>query len=502
MLDSGAVSLIDRSVAGLISLGPDGLASTITLPVWLVLLLWFFAAFAVLDRIFLPGVRWALRRRANRAIEKLNTRLRLHIQPFKTTRRKDLIDRLSLDSAVLRAVDLHASETGEPREVTLARARRYAGEIVPSFSAFAYFRVGTTLARFISKSLYRVRLGYLNDQSLRGIDPDATVVFVINHRSNMDYILVTYLAATASALSYAVGEWAQIWGLRNLIRTMGAYFIRRNSSNQLYRRVLSRYVAMATGAGVTQAVFLEGGLSRDGKLRPPKLGLLSYMLAGAGEADHRDIVFVPVGLNYDRVLEDRVLVGVSADGERVTPRFRFGLSSVASFALRQIWLRLRGRWHRFGYACVSFGEPISLNAWQTAKAITLTALDEEARSVQIEQFGADLMTAIGKVVPALPVTLAAHVMLETMPPASGLTAFEVKGKIFALIQQLEERGGHVHIPRADLDYAIDVGLRMLNLRHLIIRDGDIVRANAGEADLLRYYANAIEHLVPAAISPS
>jgi len=496
-------------VAGIISLGPDGLASTITLPVWLVFLLCLIAAIVLLDRILLPGVRWALRRRANRAIEKLNTRLRLHIQPFKTTRRKELIDRLSLDSAVLRAVDQRASETGEPRKVALERARRYAGEIVPSFSAFAYFRIGTKLAQIISRSLYRVRLGYLNDQSLRAIDRDATVVFVINHRSNMDYILVTYLAATASALSYAVGEWAQIWGLRSLIRTMGAYFIRRNSRNQLYRRVLSRYVAMATGAGVTQAVFLEGGLSRDGCLRPPKLGLLSYMLAGAAEADQRDIVFVPVGLNYDRVLEDRVLVAVSQDDEQKAPKFRFSASSIVGFAFNQMWLRLRGRWHRFGYACVSFGEPVSLNAWQAERSITLASLENEERNKAIDRLGENLITAIGKVVPALPVSLAAHVMLETLSrPAGGsaqetsLTAFEVKGKIFALIQRLEDQGAHVHIPRSDLDYAIDVGLRMLNLRHLVIWDGDVVRANADEVALLQYYANAIAHLLPTVKSPS
>lgn len=47
------------------------------------------------------------------------------------------------------------------------------------------------------------------------------MVFVINHRSNMDYILVTYLVAERSALSYAVGEWARVWPLKQLVRAMG-----------------------------------------------------------------------------------------------------------------------------------------------------------------------------------------------------------------------------------------------------------------------------------------
>ena len=81
----------------------------------------------------------------------------------------------------------------------------------------------------------------------------------------MDYVLVTYVAASSSALSYAVGEWAQVWGLRGLIKSMGAYFIRRDSRDALYRKVLARYVHMATAAGVVQAIFPEGGLSRDGR---------------------------------------------------------------------------------------------------------------------------------------------------------------------------------------------------------------------------------------------
>ena len=106
------------------------------------------------------------------------------------------------------------------------------------------------------------------------------MVFVINHRSNMDYVLVTYLVSESSALSYAVGEWARVWALQSLIRAMGGYFVRRDSSNALYRKVLARYVHMATASGVAQAVFPEGGLTRDGALRPPKLGLLSYMVSG------------------------------------------------------------------------------------------------------------------------------------------------------------------------------------------------------------------------------
>src|SRR5258707_9650632 len=163
------------------------------------------------------------------------------------------------------------------------------------------------MARTVARFLYRVRLGFADERPLAGVPPNTAVVFVMNHRSNMDYVLVAFLAAERTALSYAVGEWARIWPFQHLIRAMGAYFVRRNSNSPVYRRVLERYVHMATEAGEAQAMYPAGGLSPDGRLREPKLGLFDYMLKSFDPKGAHDIVFVPVALNYDRVLEDRRL---------------------------------------------------------------------------------------------------------------------------------------------------------------------------------------------------
>ena len=267
-----------------------------------------FALWAVIDFLFIPGARWVVRRRVNRVIDELNTRLQLQIPAFQQTKRQVLIDRLTYDPKVMEAVEAVAQESHVPREVLIRKVERYAREIVPSFNAYAYFRIGYYLARRTAQLLYRVRLGYSDDEALSRIEPDASVVFVMNHRSNMDYVIVAYLAASRSALSYAVGEWARIWPLRTLIRSLGAYFVRRRSDNPLYRQVLARYVQAATAGGVVQAIYPEGNLSRDGRLRRPRLGLVNYMVSAFDPEGERDLVFIPVGINYDRVLEDRVLV--------------------------------------------------------------------------------------------------------------------------------------------------------------------------------------------------
>ncbi len=466
---------------------------TVTLPVWLVAIVGALALWSVLDRLLIPAVRGLMRRRLDRTIDELNTRLKLRIQPFKLAKRQALIDQLIFDPEVLKAIEDHAAARGVPRQAAQAQARHYAKEIVPSFSHYAYFGVGTRVARWISTYLYRVRLGYMNEDALKTVDPDAAVVFVINHRSNMDYVLVTYMVSTSSALSYAVGEWARVWLLQNLIRSMGAYFVRRDSGEPLYRRVLSRYVHMAVAGGLAQAMFPEGGLTRDGRLRPAKLGLLSYMVSGFDPKGPRDVVFVPVGINYDRVLEDRVQIAALATPEGEKPRFRFNPTVFLGFLLRNLFLKLSGKWYRLGYACVSFGAPISLRTYVAARAIDFRTLEPDRRFVEVERLGTLLMAKVGEVVPALPVSLVATVLLDA--GGAPLSALELKGRVIDLVQRLAATGAHVHVPRADQDYAIEVGLRMLRLRHMVEEAGGLYRADPGNEDLLRYYANSIAHLL-------
>jgi len=474
------------------------MTSRVSLPLWLALLLAALAAWAVLDRLLVPSVRWYLRRRVNRVIDELNTRLKLEIPAFHRTKRQVLIDRLLYDPKVVEAVDLFAREQTMPRQVVMARVERYAREIVPAFNAYFYFRIGTWLSRNVAQLLYRVRLGFTDEAGLAAVAPGSTVVFLMNHRSNMDYILVAYLAADRTALSYAVGEWARVWPLQALIRSTGAYFVRRSSGDPLYRRVLERYIHMATSAGVPQAVYPEGGLSRDGNLRPPKLGLLDYMLRGFDPQGDRDLVYIPVGINYDRVLEDRtLLLDVQPGAKRKSPlaaaltTFRFTGHNIA--------LRARNRWHRFGYACVNFGTPFSMRKYLKDHDLDLRRLGKEERAVHLERLGRDLMEAVGKVIPVVPVPLVAAALLEH--GNGGLSELDLKALVHQKIAALDAVGAHVYIPRQDLDYAIVAGLRTLTQRHIVLENDGLFRINPEEKLVLRYYANSIGHLLPGVDGP-
>ena len=443
------------------------------MPLWAFILILLFAAVTFASHFLFPSVRWFFRRRMERVVKRVNERLERPIEPFKLARRYDMIQRLIYDPEVSQAIADHAKKNGVPENVAFEQARKYAKEIVPSFSATAYFGIAIRMARGLSNALYRVRLGYHDDAGLSALDKDATVVFVMNHRSNMDYVLVTYLAAERSALAYAVGEWARVWPLSRLIKAMGAYFIRRKSRGDLYRRVLARYVYLATQAGVTQAMFPEGGLSLDGKLAPPKLGLLKYIADGY-EKEGRDVLFVPVALNYDRVLEDRILMAADAAGTR---RFRARISVVAGFFVKQLWLRLSGRFHRFGYAAVSFGPAVSLRAHA-----------KKHGTPDAEQLADELMERIADIVPVVPVPLLATVMQAR----EDVKSVDLPALMQAELDQM--KSAHVHMPRGEIDYATEIALKHLSERRILRTEGDKIVVDEAQRFALRYYANTIAHL--------
>lgn len=466
------------------------MTEAVTLPVWIVVVVSGLALWAILDRLLVPSLRWLLRRRVNRVISDLNTRLQLQIPPFQRTKRRVLIDRLIHDPQVMESVEAKARSSGVPQDVLSRQVARYAREIVPSFNVYVYFRIGFYLARRILQFLYRVRLGYADDEALARIEPNASVVFLMNHRSNMDYIIVAYMAANRAALSYAVGEWARVWPLQSLIKSLGGFFIRRRSDNPLYRRVLARYVQMATAGGVVQAFYPEGRFTRDGRLLEPRLGLINYMVSAFDPGGERDLVFIPAGINYDRVLEDRTLVR-ELDPQAVPHGRTYTILTFLRFVARNLRLLLERRWYRFGYACVNFGTPVSMRAYAERTKVDFRVLDPEARADAVGKLGGELLGAVASAIPVLPVALIATVFLRHREVA--LSELEIKAHAHALINDLQHRGAYIHIPRADHDYATTVGVRMLVLRHLVLETHGLYQANEKELNLLRYYANSIAH---------
>jgi len=435
------------------------------------------------------GGGW-LSRRAVRTIHEFRARL----ARYKLQERRIARAALADDPAITAAVQAHMAEHGLSEPAVRRRVRTYVDEIVPHFNVLSYYKLGYNLAKIVVNLLYKVSVDYQDEPALDRIPKRDVVVYLMNHRSNADYIVVAYVLARGVHVSYAVGEWARAWPLEYVFKSFGAYFIRRRFREPLYHTVLERYVQLITRNGVTQGIFPEGGLSRDGKLRPPKLGLLDYICRTLMDPSFaRDIWFVPVALNYDRVLEDRSLIReLVTEGDR--PSRLAQLGTVLSYLISNTVRLFTGRLKRYGRVAVNFGTPLSLRAWLRAAPKDVLSLPKDERLPELERLAREMLTRIGAILPVTPVPLAAAALLSF-----GQTVVQ-KGALLERMDQLRDRltdvNGKVVRGGARIAEVWDRAWRMLRMRRLVVADGETLVVLPKGRPLLEYYANSIAHLVP------
>ncbi|XP_057678804.1 dihydroxyacetone phosphate acyltransferase isoform X2 [Corythoichthys intestinalis] len=261
-----------------------------------------------------------------------------------------------LDAAVLasrrvrRAMDEVAAETGSPPSAVRERVDAILREMSQNLRLPFVRAMGFVLSKVLKRLFSNI---YINTDALRKLRraaEEGPVVLLPNHRSYLDFLLISYIFFTydvplpviASGLALArmkfMGEW---------LRRCGAFYIRRSiASDGLYSTVLSEYVRSLTRFAPVE-FYIEGFRSRSLKSLKPKLGMLRMVLDPYFEGEVHDVTLVPVSLSYDRLVEEsllaRELLGIPKPKESTA-----GLLKAAG-VLRQ----------DYGRAHVYFGRPVS-----------------------------------------------------------------------------------------------------------------------------------------------
>lgn len=462
----------------------------VIVPLWLLVLLVLIALPTLFTQVFIPLWLKVWKRWSQRAFNDVNPQLQLKLSPFTLTRYKALAAQLATDPMLLNAAAEIAEEQGMTLEDVRERLHKIALEIVPAFNPFFYFRVGYRLARDMLRGFYRVSIGFVDEQSLETVGSDDSVIFMSNHRSNMDYLLVTYLTSERTMLSFGVGEWSGIFPVRQLMRSAGGYFIRRDSNDILYRRALERYVQMATEARVPHAIFPEGALSPDGGMQQARFGLFSYVTKYFNPETSPDIVVIPIGTNYDRVPEDNNMVSSnSAEFKaRGKPFVVWSGIKFGALTLTEILLRRRS----FGYACANFGRPVSFRRWLENHDVDWPQLNREQRYTWLNSFGEELMADVRALIPVPPVAILCWVLLQA--PHAGLGKAELLSNFKAAIVRARAHAAFVVLPRSDEQFALQQALEMTLLRGMIrYQANSMYLLNPDKQALVAYYAKSVEH---------
>ncbi len=463
------------------------------------------------------------KRRQEARVDRFLRDRRIPEDPFRYTHRRAVRQLVLSEPGLVQAMVEQATGAGESYDDVEARVRVWLEEIVPQFSPLAYYRVGYRLGRRIAYALYNVRLDQESlSRAQASIPEGASVVYVSNHRSNADFVVTGFMLSRSVQVSYAVGEWARVWPLEGLFRSFGSYFVRRGETDPLYHKTLQTYVELITKQSVTQAMFPEGGLSRDGRLRPVKLGLLDSMaLAKLDPAFDKPLVFVPVGINFDRVIEDENMVFEATHGRPRRARRSFGvkLLRLGSLLVRgpmigalNLGRLLSGRLKKHGVAAIHFGEPISFDEWYAKQAPFLHDADRKVRQEALLPFGQIVMEAIARTVPATPVTAvcAAAVRVGQARMEEGVDEGTLLLALRDVLEEIRRDGrpvatGDPYLPNGGMDAdaiadevdaadertkVLDRALDVLERRDALVRD-KARRVRADRWDLVVYYANSL-----------
>lgn len=439
---------------------------------------------------------WLRRNRiALRALHRSGT----HLNRFKLTKKELIRQTLLADEAIAQAVREHGVETGLDEAATWRRVDGYIDEIVPFFNILTYYKIGLVVSRLLLNFFYKVSAEFAVGSAPPQLPPDAIVIYLMNHRSNADYVLVGYVLSGQVAISYAVGEWARTFPLEYIFKSFGAYFIRRKYREKLYHTVLERYVQLITRNGVTQGIFLEGGLTRDGKLGKAKIGLLDYLLGVARDpAMWRRLYVVPVAIGYDRVLEDRSLLReLDVREGRRRPSRLAQLREV----LRYVWWNMvrivGGRWKRYGRAAVVIGEPMPLAPWLEQQDREteglLFSIDRAERLARVQALADSVLERIAAIIPVTPVPLACAALQSF--DGDFVSHRQLISRMAEMRDVLHELNARVIHREGTIDEIFDRAWRMLRMRRILVRVGAGYAILPANRPLVSYYANSIGHLL-------
>lgn len=353
-----------------------------------------------------------------------------------------------------------SAQTGRPLSEVESEAREDLHEIAaePNSMAIDFW---DRACRWFGRA-YKLDVNHLQVEKLHELNKSNTLVFLPNHRSYLDpLVLRSALSQHGFPPNHTfAGANLSFWPLGPIARRNGNVFIRREFKNDLvYKATLKEYIVYLVDNHLNLEWYIEGGRTRTGKLRPPRMGILSY-LVDAFEAmppeDAKDVMLVPVFVGYDQQYEVDAISneeqGGSKKPESVGWMFKFA----------------RAQKTRRGRAHLRFADPLSLR-----DALAENQFRDDSR-LAVSKVAFEVMHRINKITPIMPSALITFALLDNDDRA--LTLTEGREILNPLIKYIKLRG---------LDLSKDLDLS----DHGQLRDAANTLANNG---IIERYAGGIE----------
>ncbi|MGA9871054.1 MAG: glycerol-3-phosphate 1-O-acyltransferase [Rhodococcus sp. (in: high G+C Gram-positive bacteria)] len=324
-----------------------------------------------------------------------------------------------------------AEKVGEDVSEVERRVHGILGEMVATETRRAVEMWGT-LGAYFSRA-YRVEVDRTKLEKVRELNKNYPLVFLPNHRSYLDpLVLRPALLREGLPLNHVMGGInVGFWPLGPIAKRSGVVLIQRKFSDEIYKWTLRQYMSFLLSKRFNLEWYIEGGRSRTGKLRPPRFGLLTYLIDALENSDAEDVYLVPTSITYDRLHEVGAMAAESHGAQKQAEGIRMAIG----------YIRAQGKLR--GNVYVNFGEPLSVRSMLA---------EYQDKRVAVQKIAITVSHAINDTTPVTPAALVAMALLGIEDRA--LNVHEMWAIISPLAGYIKKRGlptaGGVDISEVDV----------------------------------------------------
>ncbi|OHC29202.1 MAG: glycerol-3-phosphate 1-O-acyltransferase [Pseudomonadales bacterium RIFCSPHIGHO2_02_FULL_60_43] len=403
--------------------------------------------------------------------------------------RRNLVKGLVHGPQVRQAIIEEAERENISLEKAESQALRYGNEIASDYTYTAIRFLELVLSWFWNKIYDGIKVNHI--EGVQEVAQGHEVIYVPCHRSHIDYLLLSYLlfrnGLTPPHIAAGINLNMPVIG--GLLRRGGAFFMRRTfKGNPLYTAVFNEYLHTLFSKGFPVEYFVEGGRSRTGRMLQPKTGMLAITMRSFLRSNRLPVVFVPVYIGYERVLEGRTYLG-ELRGASKKKESIFDIFKVIG-ALKQ----------RFGHVWVNFGEPIKLAEF----------LDSEQPDWREQDYGTQYRPAwlneatnnlgervaqhLNEAAAINPVNLVALALLSTSKLALDERALSRVLDLYLALLRSVPYSPHTTLPDGNGQALIEYVQKMDLLAEQKDALGKILYLDEQNAVLMTYYRNNVLHI--------
>lgn len=286
----------------------------------------------------------------NKLLETYHYEKRSVLGPVIKTRQA-MMEKVLYHKNVLNEIDRLNKEKNISEKKLKKKAYKYYKEISANFH-ISMIIVFSSFLEYIMRKIYDgISYDPESMKMVREASQKGPLVITPCHKSHMDYMIMSHLFFKNKLIPphIAAGVNLSFFPLGFIFRNSGAFFLRRSFKGlDLYPEVFKQYVKTLVYEGYPIEFFIEGGRSRTGKPVLPKYGFLNYLIDAIHEGYNKDLVFVPISINYDRILEESSYSKELKGKEKEKESFRSVMES------RKLLNR------KYGKVYISFNTPFTL----------------------------------------------------------------------------------------------------------------------------------------------